>query len=166
MNCSAPGRPLRGAMTECRRSSRVAFLKKPQFDLRPNMSKWIWRTSVCARTKRRRETSRPGRSNRRCIAHGSTTTRRCRGACKCTRTFSFTASKKCRDTRPHMLASACRWRAPIPPSGSTIGSTSVHQSASEGIGRWPLLGLKSPLFLVASPFKRQSSPLLQSSRAS
>src|SRR5216683_1312491 len=35
---------------------------------------------------------------------------RCPGACKCTRTFSFTASKKCRDTPPHTVASACPWR--------------------------------------------------------
>jgi hypothetical protein len=91
-----------------------------------NGSRWIWRTSACAHIKehdssstapsaqderarrRRREISRLGQSNRGCTAHGSTTTRQCRGACRCRRIFSFTDSGKSPDVPPHTVAFACR----------------------------------------------------------
>jgi hypothetical protein len=54
------------------------------------------------------ENSRLGQSNRGCIAHGSTTTHRCRGVCRCTRIFLFTDSGRSPDVPPHTVAFACR----------------------------------------------------------
>jgi hypothetical protein len=58
--------------------------------------------------KLRRENSRLHQSNRGCTAHVSTTTHRCRGACRCTRIFSFTDSGRSRDVPPRTVAFACR----------------------------------------------------------
>ena len=56
MNCNAQARRLLGAMTECRPWS-GATTQKSRFRLPINGSRWIWRTSACARIKERESSS-------------------------------------------------------------------------------------------------------------
>ena len=74
-------------------------------------------------------------------------------ACRCRRTFSFTDSRRSRDIPLRTVAFACRWRAPIRPSGSTTGSMSARRSALEGIGLPPPCVLKNPL--LPAPLSRK-----------
>ena len=170
MNCNTRARPLPGVMTECSHWSR-GIIKKSRFSSRINTSRWISRTSACARIKergscstvisaragrerrRRRGNSRLGRSSRRCIAHGCIITHRCHEACRCTRTFSFTDSRRSRNIPLRTVAFACRWRAPIRPSGSTTGSMPARRSALGGIGLPPPCVLKNPL--LPAPLSRK-----------